>query len=62
MDLTRKVFAVTITGISWTGEPVTVTKTVETHGNDAQAYHVILTQDFPSNIRKVEGWTAERVA
>lgn len=61
MDFTAKTFTVTINGTDWTGQPVTVTKTVKTFGNEATAYHTILTQDFPSNIRKVEGWTAEQV-
>lgn len=60
--MTAKVFAVTINGIDWNGNPITVVKTVETFGNEARAYFVIQTQDFPFNVRKVESWTAKQVA
>lgn len=61
-DFTRKVFRVTMDGIDWNGKPATATKMVETFGDAEQAKYIVIKQDFPSFIRKVETWTVERVA
>jgi hypothetical protein len=65
MDTTRfaaKVFAVTVHGISWTGETVAVTVEVATHGDAKQAEYVVLRDNFPTNVRKVERFETVRLS
>lgn len=64
MDTTRfarKVFAVTVTGIAYSGETITETVNVETHGDAEQAKRIVITQAWPMRMRTAERWDVARV-